>query len=671
MTSELNNLPLGHGIRLGRISTVGDTFVEVEFFDRFISNSVRCPIPHLYAGHGGGVLIGPEKDTMVIVASGPGEKWYIVGFVPDLTFFGDLDNAANIRYNESPYPRLGQGEVALKGRTGQTITLTNDGNLSLDANIGSKGASLELSPFSGGLFVRTDNIYRFTEAGREVEGVVKRDINDVENITLLGGMDFLAGEAYDELLTMIGRSPVDEVHARTAILSKETVRNPALIEKREIIYEYADSFGVKGFDKEIDSMKKVDPQNLQVSIENLQVDPTTREHRRSDVLDLNLRNYNHLIERIQGTVVDIYGNILDINRNIIKVPSVEGFSTIGDNRDLAHLRLMYDYLRRSIKYHFEINSRKPLSATEPSAQITGIGKDHSRFSIDIDAEGFTKINIPASSETGNIPILSRHFVSRDPNAKDNGSFRDENGRDVRISQFGAKEGNSFTGTTIANAEYLPETTDGATVTVGTAYHDMFKVAKSIFEKGKHGGAPTLSSTVTNEIGNTQANAGGRSLHINMDGSMEVSVGADTVDNKSLVMDLQGGMLSHFGRDKNGRSIIHQSDGDVLIQIGGVGVADGDGRFDNSDDRPGRLEIHLNRAGAEPQKIVIDENGITIAVEGNAVYSATGDMTISSSARLLLQGEMIFLHGTHDTDIKGTRGIQGVERYVLRNGNIVM
>src|SRR3990167_5637661 len=402
-----NNLPIGYGVRLGKIVSSEANFVEVEFSDRFLSSSVRCPMPYLYPGRGGGVLVRPEKGTTVLVASGPMEKWYIVGFVPGLAFFGDLDNAAEIRYNESPYPNLGYGEIAIKGTVGQIITLTNDGNIGLDAGTGPRGSDIELSPFASGLFIRTNNVYRFTEAGREIEGVIKRDVNDTENAVLLGAMDFLAGEAYDELLTPIGRSPEDEVHTRTTALSKDTVRNPALIEKHEVIYEYADSFNVRGFDKEINSMSKVDPQNLQISIDSLQADPTARENRRTDILDLNLRNYNHLIERVQGTVVDIYGNILDINRNIIKVPPVEGFSTIGDSRDIEHLRLMHDFLHRSIKYHFEINNRKPLSAIEPSTKslgqnkftVNGIGKDHSRFSIDIDGEGFTKINIPATSET--------------------------------------------------------------------------------------------------------------------------------------------------------------------------------------------------------------------------------------------------------------------------------
>lgn len=660
----LNSLPIGYSIRLGRISKVEDSFVEVEFFDRFSSNAVRCPLPHLYPGRGGGVLIGVEKDTIVVLASGPMEKWYIVGFVPNLSFYGNLDNVDQVRFDETSYPALGAGEIVVKGTVGQYISLTNDGSLSFDAGAGNRGADLELSPFANGLFLRTDNAYRFSEAGREIEGVIRRDVNAKEQSDELGSVDFLSGESYEELLTTIGRSPVDEIQTRTTVLSKETVRNPALIEKREIVYEYADSFGVQGFDKELAALEKLDINNLAASIEALQVNPSARENRRTDILDLNLRNYNHLIERVQGTVVDIYGNILDINRNVIKLPDVELFNTHGSDRE--NLRKVYDYLRRSIKYHFEINARKAISSTEPSSKLVGIGKEHSRFSLDIDGEGFTKINIPATSETGNIPVLSRYFVSRDQNNKDNGSFRDPQGKDIRVAQFGAKSGGSFAGATISNKDYIPTTVDGNTVTVGTAYHDMSSIVSSIFGSGKFGGQPILKNTITNKIGDTAANAGGRSLHLNLDGSMEMSIGSDTLDGKSLMMDLEGCLISFIGRDLNGRSIVHQSDGDVLIEIGGSGAREGD-----SEDRPGRLEIHLKVDDKKSQKIVIDEDGITIEVNGNAVFSSTGDMTISAGARLLLNGEMIFLHGTHDEDIKGTRAIYASERYLLRNGNIVM
>ena len=188
------------------------------------------------------------------------------------------------------------------------------------------------------------------------------------------------------------------------------------------------------------------------------------------------------------------------------------------------------------------------------------------------------------------------------------------------------------------------------------------VADIVFTKGKWGkGSPRMNSSINNKIGSDNANAGGRSIHANLDGSLEMSIGADTIDNKSMLLDLQGGLISHFGKDKNGRSVIHQNDGDVIIQIGGEGI-------DNSGFRPGRLEIHLaTSAEGEPQKIIIDENGITISVEGNALFSSSGDMTLGAGGKLLLAGELIYHYGSFDSAVDGTRAPQGTERLILRNG----
>ena len=68
-------LPLGFSIRLGIIKNVGRTFVDFEFLDKIQKQSFRAPIPHPYAGRGGGILVGIEKDTIVIIACGPGEKY--------------------------------------------------------------------------------------------------------------------------------------------------------------------------------------------------------------------------------------------------------------------------------------------------------------------------------------------------------------------------------------------------------------------------------------------------------------------------------------------------------------------------------------------------------------------------------------------------------------------
>ncbi len=584
------------------------------------------------------------------------------------------------------YPSIAAGEIILQGPTGSDIGLLESGNISIDAGTGELEADFELSTYSRALYLRTDNTYRFTEAGRTIEGVIKRDENDSEDLSDTQTINFLSGESYDSLLTDIGRSPSDEVYARTSQISKHTTRNPSLVEKRDITYEYANAFSVRGIPFEATAMK--DGYNYIQSI----VDLAARENRRTDILDLNIRNYNHLIEKVEGTVVDIYGNILDINRNVIDVPPAASALTIQD------LQRTYSFARRSVKYHFEINSRKPTSALDFSliGETNNIAQ-HSRWSVDVDGEGLTKINIPASSETGNIPLLGRYYVSRnpDPNQAGNGAWKDPQQVDVRFLPFAKPMGEK-----VADTNYMPQTSPAAipaTATpdpvippaiVGTANYAMANAASQIFASGRLRnpspgiGVPSVplfsTDAINNQIAqsgngaNPNANAGGRSLNMNLDGSAEVSIGADTIDRKSLVLDLAGSSITHCGRDLNGRGVVQQIDGDVIINVGGPGISS-DTRFTSAldtEDRPGRIEIHLHRLnGGSDQVLVIDENGITLQINGNGVIQTTGDLTLTAGGSLLLDGENIYMYGAADTSVDGDRAITGTEQLMVRDGRI--
>ena len=652
----VGRLPVGYTVRLAIVRKVGHNYVDCEFYDRFGEKPVRCPIPHPYPSRGGGILIGIEPDTLVLLANRTLEKWVIVGFVPDVTFYNNVDGLSDVNFNETPYPELKPGEIVLKGPRGQKLEVLEDGRIALDVGIGNKASDFELSPFSKGMFVRVNNFYKFTEAGRSIEGIIRRDLGEAEVDE--SSADFLTGTSYDMLLSDIGRSPNNEVHVLSSTLSQKVLRNPALIEKRNIVYEFADSFDVRNFGSEVKAMRANDENNLTANLENLPINFSARYNRRTDVLNLNANNYNHLLESVQGTLVDIYGNILDINRNKILIPDVTTIDVTGSGKDVEGIKKIYTYLRRSVKYHFEINSRKKedLELQINNAPEENDPKVNSKWSVDVDAEGLTKINIPASSDTGNIPVLGRYTNSIYKEDPTSGAFRDKEKTDIKFSQFGAKEetGN-FAGHEIVDSEYSPKSEK--IVTAGTAYHDLFKIANSIFTNGKWKTPPVMNKKINNKISEDRTpNAGGRSLHINLDGSVEASIGADTIDRKSLVLDLEGGTVSHFGRDLRGRSIIHQSDGDVIIQVGGTGISEGD-----TENKPGRIEIHLNRPDATPQKIIIDEDGLTIDIKGNGVVSASGDLILSAGGSLLLNGELIKKYGSFDIDKRTVGGSELLER----------
>ncbi len=679
--------PIGYTVRLAIVKKVYRTQIECLYTDREGERTIRCPIPHPYAGSGGGgIFVGFEKNTRVLIAMGPQEQGYIVGVIPDRDYYFSQEGVSNSPVGATPYPNIEDGEICVKGPTGARLDFLGNGNVSIDAHAGNLEADFELSGFSRGLFLRTDNSYKFTEAGREVEGIIKRDKNDSEDPNDTKTINFLSGESYDYITDDVGRSPKSKINLRSTNISTPSIRNPPLVEKRNITYEYANSFGVRGLTYESKAMIRVDENDLNTNFNDICIDPASRENRRTDILDLNTRNFNHLIEKVEGTVVDIYGNILDINRNIIRIPEVGENDTLDNVTTENNLRRLYAYLRRSVKYHMEINSRKETPDTDLSTINTlNNAIEHSRWSVDVDGEGLTKINIPASSETGNIPVLGRYIISRNNGAGqiEQGQFKDPDKKDVRLLQFG------FDGQLITDSDYCPESINGDGIfATGTAHHNLYNIASSIFSSGKLKSPDLSTSTVApisdninNKINpiqngeyqiNPDANAGGRSINANLDGSAEISIGADTVDRKSLVVDLAGGAISHFGRDRNGRSIIHQTDGDIIIQVGGKGI-DTDERFNSSTDtadRPGRVEIHLNRPGGTSQKIIIDENGITFDIVGNGIFKTSGDLTLTAGGKLLLDGEIVSAYGSADTDINGKRNVLSPERLIIRDGRII-
>ena len=676
-----NGVGVGSTVRLAVVKKVGPTYIDFQFIERVGEPTHRAPLPHPYAGNGSGIFYGIEEGNVLLMARGPSNTWYVVSIIPNVTFNVNTQGAENVYYYQNKYPQLNPGEVSLIGVNGQFIDILKNGNIALDAGIGAKSANFELSNLSAGIFTRINQLYSFTEAGRKIEGVIKRDLSRTEQSTTTNTINFLDGEEYDLLLNTIGRSPQNEVQKRSAQIIKSTVRNPALVEKKEITYEYATQFNVLDFENEVKALGKIATQSggqTTVDISNLKTDITSRQNRRTDTLDLNQQNFNHLIEKVEGTIVDIYGNILDLNRNVIQVPNTTTLKTNGN--DVVGLRNIYDYLRRSVKYHFEINSRKNLFSTylyPPEDQNTNYS-ENSRFSVDIDAEGLTKINIPASSETGNIPILSRYLTTVDPTDPTSGAFRAQNGVDIQIQQFGAisQENSSlYSGQTIQADDYSPQVINSPKATVGTAFHDIFNIANSIFTNGTlkssnpiaspNQSTPPVSASINNKIYRADdpafqtntPNAGGRSLNLNLDGSMSLNIGADTVDRKSYVVDMAGGTISHYGRDINGRSIIHQSDGDVIIQVGGNQIAT-DPRFpvgslpnDKTTFRPGRLEIHLLQSidgSIPPHKILIDENGITMSTNGSLIMQADNNIILDAAGSVLLNGEQIFENGNYDS-----------------------
>jgi hypothetical protein len=62
----------------------------------------------------------------------------------------------------------------------------------------------------------------------------------------------------------------------------------------------------------------------------------------------------------------------------------------------------------------------------------------------------------------------------------------------------------------------------------------------------------------------------RSGQVNLDGSLELNIGANTIDRQSLWLDTAGGIVGNVGRDLNNNSLILGMDGNAFVQVGSNG-----------------------------------------------------------------------------------------------------
>ena len=638
-------------------TNVGAQTCTIQYSDRLDQRHHTCPMPHPFAGAGWGILTGPTRGTRVMVDTTVGERPFIVATIPMNQFSNDFSDPSllqNVSASMAAYPRLKSGEIAIQSQSGTFLHFDAAGSAKLTAG----QLRFELAADGTGSLAYKSR-YENTEAHRSIAGLIKRDLRE----TPRGVEEFL-----DKLMPVkaeapwstVGRNPLVDTALLTFRIDKneKASRNPPLVENRSLIYEFARTSMAETHEAETN---RISGQSAKESAAILS-QPNRRDFSRADVFNLGPHLPNNLIERIEGTAVDIYGNILDINRNIVDFSAVD----LKDEHRLEHESAL---LRRSIKHHFELNARKhPLNIEGNPDELDShndediacaTGHSFSRWSLDIDGEGLTKINIPASSNVGNIPLLARHVNVHDPADRNAGDFRPSSDadqasrRDVQHIAFGNLAGD---GIEVPQSYAPPNITDGGdTFAYRTAYHDVAEVAKTLLEEVDE--EPAVSDKLNNDLLDQNANAGGRSLHANLDGSLELNVGRDTVDRKSVLLDTAGSIVGHLGADLNGRSFVGQADGDVLLQVGGASVGD-----DGPALQPAVRFFVKNGDGFHKIEVTGDGIFITSAPDSNIVIHSENNLVLSAKGQILNAATSIFNYGSfgdNGNTINGQRFIQRV------------
>jgi hypothetical protein len=601
-------------------------------------------IPNIFVGG------YPQIGTPVIIGQGESTTWYFVSFltsnIPSIPDFEDDEFRIQV-----------DDDTKISMIAGSSITLGNDTT--------SLFCSTDLKLFTNKLQSTFSNVFSFTEGARLWDGIVKREVLQPYSI-----FDYqkLTSEDYDEHLTPISLDPT----STSVIYSQNTNKNPPFVEKREMVYEFAQSSKVQDDITEAGVYSSNQQQPPPIT-------PYTLPNRRlskADTLSLSLVAPNYLMEITKGTVVDIFGNVLDINRNpIVGYGQEQQSLTLNTQSDVA---TAFDNIkqaeRRSLAYHWEINARKDLSAGNGQFQLPSINssadyaRPRSRMFLDVDKEGQFKLNVPASSETGNVPLFVRYenystFGPEDNNNPNKLIFRPDY-LDIFCDSFSTQDitVNGSNGV-ITPIDRL--TTDN--IMLGTPFHSItnsgyaFTAANTqpllnyqlVYQTITTSSIPTLSNVVSDTItaGGSNADAGGRSGTMNFDGSLVASIGANTIDRQSLWLDTAGGLIANIGRDLNLNSAVVSMDGNLLMQIGGFGVGGNpaatsavDSRFttQNNSFIGGVVDIRVLNAGFTMTLIRVDVNGVSIMTPGKIAMHGR-DIAIEADATMYLRGDNVYIN----------------------------
>lgn len=628
-------------------STTGQLFVKLNNAPLTSNNpeiSVQAPHAMFYNN---GLFIGtvPYIGTPVVVSQGSGGEYHFVSFLAE---------------NQDLVPELNDGELLIRSNERTKITLDLDNKIV----IGSDGNRIELNTNNNYISTNFHNQFKFSQAGLKVDGIVKRDL--VRN-TIYDQNFKLENNNYDGEMYVVALDPTASVNNVITGSSK----NPPFVEQRELTYEFQQISDIADDLTESTGYSDTGTKNQNYKFPN-------RRKSRADTLSLSLVAPNYLIETVKGTVVDIFGNILDLNR--YPLPVGKDTNTLRPDKSTDKVKSFLnikEIQRKSLAYHFEINARKDLSGKGGQVALPNIqssdnyARDRARFFVDIDKEGQFKINVPASSEKGNIPLLARYENYSTYGTEDNGNpnklVQLDNNQDIFLDSFVSLP---FQPTNKSRGSVSIKYGDGAEATPidrltkahirhGMVYHDIMQTCfahqTNDWIKNIQAGTttsktvdlstiPPLKTIVSDTIlvSGNQANAGGRSGSINMDGSLELNIGANTVDRQSLWMDLAGGMVSNIGRDIRGRSAIANMSGDFYLQIGGIGVA-GDSRF--KEDIKGEvkgavMDLRVLTNGITAHIIRIDDTGITIMTPQDLRIHSKGNMAITSDSDIRIECETL-------------------------------
>jgi hypothetical protein len=482
----------------------------------------NVPMPSISGSGSSGIFYGITIGSRIIAAqmSTRGrDTTVILGFLPTALLLSQnisQNKSIDLPSGLSGYPSMANDRMIVRGGSGVDLSLSEGGNAILKTANGG-GIYLYKNEIRSSLTIATEDIIEYSNAMKLISGPVRRMTGVAGNIfpkPSLSEMPLFVDPKLPSRTTPIGFFYGDRPLRRSYNKKK---RNPEISEYRLVINEFSTDYMFTGFDDEVERIK---------NDKKLYQNSETFKRNREQGNTLHLAEHE-LIEIIGGNLVDINGNILDINYRPLS------YGSSGNKVPNRDMEINYDrsrrVSRRGIGYHFQLSTNT--RASEPSSSSTN-------FVVDMDKEGILKLNIPASTDTGNIPYSSSaNYTGTDDNVDVSllnqsvvepipVTLRDEKGQPVFPNKKSQAYTHRKTGVRYSSGEessYFPtiNNNDQPHVRINTTkYHNMYATAERLIANTVR--VINIPSRFSDENGNPEGLPIGKPFEVPLPDSLEQS-----------------------------------------------------------------------------------------------------------------------------------------------------
>lgn len=445
-------------------------------------------LPYMAGIGNAGIFVGLSVGSRVVAAytsSRSRESAVILQSLAKSELFPDIfynTFSTDLRVGTQAYPDVKDNEVVIRGNRGAEISLDDRGDIKSIVS-GGAGTYTRNNGMRTSQTIVSEASSIYTQAGRTMEGTVSRVKPEVRSQSQREGrseIPLFADTFYYQLSEPKGFFKGSPTRLQSV---GSSLRNPEISEYKHIINEFSTDSMFTGFEDEVNRLKGT------LSLYS-QSDAYSRNREPGNILHMA---EHELIEIVGGNLVDIHGNVLDLNYKELSYGGAD--NKVPTNQAELNYDKAKKISRRGVGYHFQLSTN--VKKSDPSSYETN-------FAFDLDKEGVFKLNVPKSTNTGNIPFASNaDYTSSGDTVKvsfANSSIaeripvilRDENGAVLLPSissetGLGDSDERRETGLRFSSSNkspYFPSQSDDSitgNVRVNTTrYHNMYAACEKVF-----------------------------------------------------------------------------------------------------------------------------------------------------------------------------------------------